>query len=74
MPAKRPAKVAPKPEPQRDWKLRGRLVPVTAGLPPDVVVALDAAATRMRLSRTKLMEIWLAERLEREGYLKPTIT
>ena len=60
MPAKRTAKVVPLSESaphQPEWKLRGRLVPVTAGLPPDVVIALDKAATRKRLSRTKLMEM-----------------
>lgn len=73
MPAKRAAKVAPPPpEPEKPTrKLRGRVVPVTVGLPPEMVDLLDVAADRERRSRTNLIEAWLAKMLEREGYMPP---
>jgi len=74
MPTKRTTKAdKPKPPaPERpERKLRGHLFPVTVGLPLDLVELLDKAAGRERRSRTNLIEAWLAEQLERKGYLPP---
>jgi hypothetical protein len=71
MPAKRAAKVIPLPQPEPEKpprKLRGRVVPVTVGLPPEMVDLLDVAADRERRSRTNLIDAWLAEMLEQKGY------
>ena len=71
--AKRAAKIVklPAKEAKRPLKLRGNLVPVTVGLAPEMVELLDRAATRERRSRTNLIDAWLAEMLERKGYLPP---
>jgi hypothetical protein len=64
LPAKRIAKVAAKPA----RKTRGRLVPVTVGMLPEMIDLLDQAAERANRSRTNLIDTWLAERLQQEGY------
>jgi hypothetical protein len=66
MSAKRVTKTAAPVAPER--KLRGRLVPVTVGMQPELVKLLDAAASRERRSRNNLIDTWLADRLEQEGY------
>jgi hypothetical protein len=64
LPAKRVAKAAPKPA----RKTRGRLVPVTVGMPPELIERLDQAAEQENRSRTNLIDTWLAEMLEQKGY------
>jgi hypothetical protein len=69
MPTKRAAKLAPPPEPPKpERKTRGRLVPVTVGMPAELIELLDVAAERERRSRTNLIDAWLAEMLEQKGY------
>jgi hypothetical protein len=64
--------MAPKPvvrrkkQPKREP--RGNLVPVTVGMPLALIELLDVAAERERRSRTNLIDVWLSERLEQEGY------
>jgi predicted transcriptional regulator len=57
----------PKSAPQKPTpKLRGYLQQVTIGLPPELVVRLDEVAAQERRSRSKLIEVWLTERLYRQ--------
>jgi hypothetical protein len=71
--AKRATKAVKPPPPEqpksaRKLKLRGRLVPVTVGIPPEKLALLDRAAARETRSRNNLIDAWLTEMLEQKGY------